>query len=125
MTLLTEFRTDFTSSVWNFQRLVADVIPRETSSAAKSEEKRLFSQTRVQQTQFFEISSHVSRPCFGLSRNPPQRKTFLGRERRTKPQGCFDERLPSRGRSTEKNKVAVYISIHHANLVFLVCDRPG
>ena len=32
------------SPIWNFCRWVADVIPRETSSAAKSEEKRLFSQ---------------------------------------------------------------------------------
>ena len=42
--LLTRFPTDFTSPVWNFCRWVADVIPREASSAAKSEEKRLFSQ---------------------------------------------------------------------------------
>ena len=32
-----------TSSVWNFCRWVADVPPRETSPAAKSEEKRMFS----------------------------------------------------------------------------------
>ena len=42
--LLTRFRTDFTSSVWNFCRWVADVPPRKTSAAAKSEEKRMFSQ---------------------------------------------------------------------------------
>ena len=42
--LLTGFRTDFTSSVWNFCRWVADVRPRETSPAAKSEMKQLFSQ---------------------------------------------------------------------------------
>ena len=42
--LLTGFRTDFTSSVWNFCRWVADVYPRETSPAAKSEAKRMFSQ---------------------------------------------------------------------------------
>ena len=42
--LLTGFRSDFTSSAWTFCRWVADVIPRETSSAAKREEKRLFSQ---------------------------------------------------------------------------------
>ena len=42
--LLTGFRTDLTSSAWNFCRWVADVIPRETSFAAKSKEKRLFSQ---------------------------------------------------------------------------------
>ena len=42
--LLTGFRTDFTSSVWNFCRWNADVPPREKSSVAKSEEKRMFSQ---------------------------------------------------------------------------------
>ena len=45
-TLLTGFRTDFTSSVWNFCRWVAKLPPRETSPAAKREEKRLFSQAR-------------------------------------------------------------------------------
>ena len=35
-----------TSSVWNFCRLVANIPPRETSPAAKSEEKRMFSQAR-------------------------------------------------------------------------------
>ena len=34
----------FASSVWNFCHWVADVPPRETSPAAKSEEKRMFSQ---------------------------------------------------------------------------------
>ena len=34
----------FTSSAWNFCRCVADVPPRETSPAGKSEEKRMFSQ---------------------------------------------------------------------------------
>ena len=34
----------FASSVWNFCRWVADVPPRETSPATKSEEKRMFSQ---------------------------------------------------------------------------------
>ena len=42
--LLTGFWTDFTSSVWNFCRWVADVPPRETSPAANSDEKRMFSQ---------------------------------------------------------------------------------
>ena len=45
--LLTGFRTNFTSSVWNFCRWVADV-PHETSPAMKSEEKRMFSQARSQ-----------------------------------------------------------------------------
>ena len=44
--LLTGFRTDFTSSVWNFCHWVADVPPRETSPAAKSEEKWMFSQAK-------------------------------------------------------------------------------
>ena len=35
---------NFTSSVYNFCRWVAEIIPCETSSAAKSEEKRSFSQ---------------------------------------------------------------------------------
>ena len=38
----------FTSSVWDFCRWVADVPPRETSPAAKGEEKRLFSKAIVQ-----------------------------------------------------------------------------
>ena len=37
----------FASSVWNFCSWVADVPPRETSPAAKSEEKRMFSQASV------------------------------------------------------------------------------
>ena len=37
----------FASSVWNFCRWVADVPPRETSPAAKSEEKRMFSQATI------------------------------------------------------------------------------
>ena len=41
------FRTDFTSSVLNFCRWVADVPPRETFPAAKSEEKRMFSQANM------------------------------------------------------------------------------
>ena len=45
--LLTGFRTDFTSSVWNFCRWVADVPPRETSPSAKREEKRMFSHGRL------------------------------------------------------------------------------
>ena len=45
--LLTGFWTDFTSSLWNFCRWVADVPPRETSSATKSEEKRTFLQASL------------------------------------------------------------------------------
>ena len=37
----------FPSSVWNFCRWVADVPPRETSPAAKSEEKRMFWQAKL------------------------------------------------------------------------------
>ena len=47
--LLTRFRTYFTSSVWNFCRWVADVPPRETSPAAKSDEKRMFSQSKEEE----------------------------------------------------------------------------
>ena len=36
----------FASSVWNYCHWVADVPPRETSPATKSEEKRMFSQAR-------------------------------------------------------------------------------
>ena len=42
--LLTGFWIDFTSSVWNFCRWVADVSPCETSPAAKSEKKQMFMQ---------------------------------------------------------------------------------
>ena len=42
--LLKRFRTDFTSSARNFCRWGAEVPPGETSLAAKSEEKRLYSQ---------------------------------------------------------------------------------
>ena len=45
--LLTGFRTDFISSVWNFCRWVAEDPPRERSPAARSEEKRFFSQASV------------------------------------------------------------------------------
>ena len=47
------FVNNFTSSVWNFCRWVAEIIPRETSSAAKSEEKRLFSQAMSSLNWFF------------------------------------------------------------------------
>ena len=42
--LLTRFRTDSTLPVWNFCCWGADVPPGETSKAARSEKKRLFSQ---------------------------------------------------------------------------------
>ena len=41
------FWTYFTSSVWNFCGWVADVPPRETSLAAKSVEKRMFSKATI------------------------------------------------------------------------------
>ena len=47
------FVNNFTSSVWNFCRWVAEIIPCETSSAAKSEEKRLFSQAMSSLNWFF------------------------------------------------------------------------
>ena len=40
--LMIGFQTDFTPSVWNFCRWNAEVPPRETSPAARSEEKWLF-----------------------------------------------------------------------------------
>ena len=43
--LLTEFRTDFMSSVWNFCHWVADFPPRKNVPVARSKEKWLFSQT--------------------------------------------------------------------------------
>ena len=49
------FRTDFTSSVWNLCRGVADVPPRETSPAAKSVEKRLFSQANNNRMSFCSV----------------------------------------------------------------------
>ena len=48
------FKHWFTSSVWYFCRWVADVPPRETSPAAKSEAKRLFSQAT---THFLPVRS--------------------------------------------------------------------
>ena len=45
--LLSRFRTDFTSSVWNLCRWVTDVPTRKTSPAAKIEEKRMLLQARV------------------------------------------------------------------------------
>ena len=44
---------NLTSSVYNFCRWVAEIIPCETSSAAKSEEKRLFSQAMSSLNWFF------------------------------------------------------------------------
>ena len=38
--LLTRFRTDFTSSVWNFCRGVTDVFPGEISLAARNKKKQ-------------------------------------------------------------------------------------
>ena len=58
--LLTRFWTYFTSSVWNFCRWVADVPPPETSLAAKSEEKRMFSQAKWPRT-FPQDSTHAHR----------------------------------------------------------------
>ena len=57
--LLTGFRTDFTSSVWNLCRWVADVPPRKTSPAANSEEERMFSQAITSQKK--------KRACLSLS----------------------------------------------------------
>ena len=48
----------FASSVWNFCRWVADVPPRETSPAAKSEEKRMFSQATITLASMKETDQH-------------------------------------------------------------------
>ena len=45
----------FASSVWNFCSWVADVPPLETSLVAKSEEKRMFSQTTPRYLQGFKL----------------------------------------------------------------------
>ena len=63
---LTGFRTDFTSSVWNFCRWVADVPPRETFPAAKSEEKRMFSQANKRGARSSRPWDRF-RPQFGLT----------------------------------------------------------
>ena len=73
------FRADFTSSVWNFCRWVADVFPLETSPAVKSEEKPLFSQARFLTSYSLELPGCrtnilvplVSRPWLVI-------KTFIG-----------------------------------------------
>ena len=48
----------FASSVWNFCSWVADVPPREMSTAAKSEEKRMFSQARGRKNCWWPLKSH-------------------------------------------------------------------
>ena len=53
------FVNNFTSSVWNFCRWVAEIIPCETSSAAKSEEKRLFSEGYVKFKLIFLMSANL------------------------------------------------------------------
>ena len=69
---LTDFLCEhwFASSVWNFCSSVADVPPRETSKAAKSEEKRMFSQAELLAvgTAFF----------FFLRAEPPRRGHHRG-----------------------------------------------
>ena len=53
----------FASSVWNFCRWVADVPPHETSPAAKSEEKRMFSQANRGTCRAFVILFWKSCKC--------------------------------------------------------------
>ena len=49
----------FASSVWNFRRWVADVPPRETSPAARSKEKRMFSQANSHCTVTFSAYNYL------------------------------------------------------------------
>ena len=60
--LLIGFRTDFTSSVWNLCPGVADVPPRETSPAAKSVEKRMFSQANNNRMPFCSVYFRFIKP---------------------------------------------------------------
>ena len=60
----------FASSVWNFCRWVADVPPRETSSATKSEEKRMFSQASVSRNTNFPKLQNSSRAILDTYRVP-------------------------------------------------------
>ena len=67
----------FASSVWNFCCWVADIPPRETSLAVKSEEKRMFSQA----TNFFVWPLVLK---LGQPRTNP-----AGGQNRTQTQGCW------------------------------------
>ena len=58
------------SSVWNFCSWVADVPPHETSKAAKSQEKRMFSQA--------ELLACWHRVFFVLRAEPPRRGHHRG-----------------------------------------------
>ena len=62
--LLIGFRTDFTSSVLNLCRWVADVPPRETSPAAKCAEKRMFSQANSNRMKINLKSTVILRRLF-------------------------------------------------------------
>ena len=58
----------FASSIWNFCRWVANVPPRERSPAAKSEEKRMFSQAKIWKTMISRrryFKPLVPTPVFG------------------------------------------------------------
>ena len=58
LALLPRLRTDFTSSVWNFCGWVEGVSARETSPAARSEGKRLFSQAAPKMPVHSSLSRH-------------------------------------------------------------------
>ena len=68
----------FASSVWNFCCWVADVPPRVTSTAAKSEEKRMFSQARKEALRLASVTYtwpvikwHFRDKSPELQENPP------------------------------------------------------
>ena len=73
---MTGFRTDITSSVWNFCRWDADVHPREMSPAERSVEKRLFSQAYCGR----EAMWMVHMQCYVASRR--KWRLFSRRDRR-------------------------------------------
>ena len=89
--LLTGFRTDFTSSVWNFCRWVADVHPCETSPAARSEGKRLFTPVkfcRKQKANWIpplkngpEPTKTKNRSADNVKNTSPPRVAYLSRDR--------------------------------------------
>ena len=69
--LLTGFRTDFTSSVWNFCQWVADVSSYETSPAAKSEEKRMLSQANRSEDVTVKWNLHKAQRWIETTSSPP------------------------------------------------------
>ena len=58
-----DIQTDFTSSVCNFCRWGADVLPGQTSPAARSKEKRLYSQAAPK-----KVNKHETKRISGSQR---------------------------------------------------------